>query len=332
MVERVHHHSPHQEKDTVADPIVTEAIGWLGVPTAILAGVFRGSVPFLFVSLGECLTEKSGKINLGLEGSMLLGAMAAYAISFHTGSAALGVLAAAVVGLLAGCLHAFLVLQSRVNDIAVGIAMIIFASGVAFFFGKPYIQPKASQLPPIDFGSWSSSPQLKSALAFSPLLLLGVGLAFAMQWFFRSTAWGLLIRAVGENPAGSRAMGIPVRSLRFWCILCGSGLAAIGGANLSLFYPGSWTERISSGQGLVAVALVIFARWQPINCLLASLFFGGAQAMGPALQAAGVSSFYYLFNAAPYILTLLIMVLTCSRTGTLACMPAALQQGEQVEP
>ncbi len=316
----------------MAEPIVTEAIGWLGVPTAILAGVFRGSVPFLFVSLGECLTEKSGKINLGLEGSMLLGAMAAYAISFHTGSAALGVFAAAVVGIVAGCVHAFLVLQSRVNDIAVGIAMIIFSSGVAFFFGKPYIQPKAAQLPPFDFGFWSLSPQLKSALAISPLLLLGIALAFAMQWFFRSTAWGLLIRAVGENPAGSRAMGIPVRSLRFWCILCGSGLASMGGANLSLFYPGSWTERISSGQGLVAVALVIFARWQPINCLLASLFFGGAQAMGPALQAAGVSSFYYLFNAAPYILTLVIMVLTCSRTGTLASMPAALQQGDPVEP
>lgn len=316
----------------MAESIVTESIGWLGVPTAILAGILRGSVPFLFVSLGECLTEKSGKINLGLEGSMLLGAMAAYAISYQTGSAALGVLAAAAVGMGAGCLHAALVLQSRVNDIAVGIAMILFASGVAFFLGKPFIQPKAAQLPPLDFGAWSTSPQLQSALALSPLLLVGIALAFAMQWFFRATAWGLWIRAVGENPAGSRAMGIPVRSIRFWCILCGSGLAAMGGANLSLFYPGSWTERISSGQGLVAVALVIFARWQPLNCLLASLFFGGAQAMGPALQAAGVSSYYYLFNAAPYILTLVIMVLTCSGTGTLARMPAALRQGEQVEP
>jgi simple sugar transport system permease protein len=106
----------------------------------------------------------------------------------------------------------------------------------------------------------------------------------------------------------------------------------MGGANLSLFYPGSWTERISSGQGLVAVALVIFARWQPLNCLLASLLFGGAQAIGPALQAVGVSSFYYLFNAAPYILTLVIMVLTCSPKRTLGGMPGALGQAPEVEP
>ncbi len=316
----------------MTEATAAEAIGWLGVPTAILAGIFRGSVPFLFVSLGECLTEKSGKINLGLEGSMLLGAVAAYAISYQSGSAALGVIAAAAVGMLAGSLHAVLVLQPRVNDIAVGIAMIIFGSGVAFFLGKPYIQPKAAQLPAIDFAAWSNSPQLKAALALSPLLLLGVALAFAMNWFFQATAWGLLIRAVGDNPEGTRALGIPLRTIRFWCIVCGSGLAAIGGANLSLFYPGSWTERISSGQGLVAVALVIFARWQPLNCLFASLLFGGAQAIGPAMQAVGVSSFYYLFNAAPYILTLVIMVFTCSPTRTLGGMPGALGQAAQVEP
>jgi simple sugar transport system permease protein len=153
-----------------------------------------------------------------------------------------------------------------------------------------------------------------------------------MDWLFKATAWGLLVRAVGDNPEGSRALGIPVAKIRFWCILCGSGLAAIGGANLSLFYPGSWTERISSGQGLVAVALVIFARWQPLNCLLASLLFGGAQAIGPALQAVGVSSFYYLFNASPYILTLVIMAFTCSPTRTLGGMPGALGQAVQVKP
>jgi simple sugar transport system permease protein len=311
---------------------MAESIGWLAVPTAILAGILRGSVPFLFVSLGECLTEKSGKINLGLEGCMLLGAVAAFAVSFHSASAALGVIAAVVVGVLAGSLHAALVLQPRVNDIAVGIAMIIFGSGVAFFFGKPYIQPKAAQLTPIDFAPWTNSPQLKAALALSPLLLLGIALAFAMQWFFRATAWGLLIRAVGDNPEGARAMGIPVQMVRFWCIVFGSTMAAMGGANLSLFYPGSWTERISSGQGLVAVALVIFARWQPLNCLLASLLFGGAQAIGPALQAVGVSSFYYLFNAAPYILTLATMVMTCSPIRTLTGMPGALGQTTDVAP
>lgn len=108
------------------------------------------------------------------------------------------------------------------------------------------------------------------------------------------------------------------------CIIAGSFLAGIGGAYLSLYYPGSWTERISSGQGLMAVALVIFARWNPIQCLYASLLFGGAQAIGPALQSVGINSYYYLFNASPYILTLLIMIFTCSPKRTLTGAPGAL--------
>src|ERR1700730_18249152 len=124
-------------------------IGWLAVPLAILAGAFRGGTLFLFVSLGECLTEKSGKINLGLEGVLLFGAMSAYATSYKTGSPWLGVLAAACGGAFLGLIHAWLTQKPKVNDIAVGIAMIIFGSGIAFFLGKPFIQPLAPQLPTI---------------------------------------------------------------------------------------------------------------------------------------------------------------------------------------
>lgn len=314
--------------------MATEAIGWLGVPLGILAGTLRGSAPFLFVSLGECLTEKSGKINLGLEGTLLMGAMSGYAISYlgvtQWGlSSALapwvGVLVAGCAGMGMGFIHAWLSQQPRVNDIAVGIAMIIFGSGLAFFLGKPFIQPQAPQLPVFELGKLvSSSPIVQSALQISPLFILGVLLAPAMNWFFKSTRPGLFIRAVGDSPDAALAMGVSVKKVRMLCIIAGSFLAGIGGAYLSLVYPGSWTERISSGQGLMAVALVIFARWNPIQCLWASLFFGGAQAIGPTLQAVGIDKGYYLFNAAPYVLTLLIMILTCSPKKTLSGAPGAL--------
>ncbi|WP_035991426.1 ABC transporter permease [Leptolyngbya sp. KIOST-1] len=309
--------------------MASEALGWWGIPLAILAGTLRGSAPFLFVSLGECLTEKSGKINLGLEGTLLMGAMSAYAVSYLSGSPWLGVIVAGVAGMFLGLIHGWLSQQPRVNDVAVGIAMIIFGSGLAFFLGKPFIQPSAPQLPVIALGAWSQMPQVRSALQISPLFLLGVAIAPLMQWFFRSTRWGLLVRAVGDSPDAARAMGISIFKVRMASIVAGSFLAGIGGASLSLFYPGSWSERISSGQGLMAVALVIFARWSPVQCLYASLLFGGAQAIGPALQSVGIDAYYYLFNASPYILTLIIMIVTCSPKRTLTGAPGALGQTQE---
>ncbi|UZQ53934.1 ABC transporter permease [Trichothermofontia sichuanensis B231] len=311
--------------------MAAESISWWGVPLGILGGTLRGSAPFLFVSLGECLTEKSGKINLGLEGTLLMGAMSAYAISYlaqpvlgPTLSPWLGVLVAGLAGMALGSIHGWLAQQPRVNDVAVGIAMLIFGSGTAFFLGKSFIQPQAPQLPTIELGIWSSLPQVQSALKISPLFLLGMAIAPLMAWFFRATRWGLYVRAVGDSPDAARAMGISIFKVRLLSIIAGSFLAGIGGACLSLYYPGVWTERISSGQGLIAVALVIFARWNPIQCLWASLLFGGAQAIGPAFQAVGIDTYYYLFNTAPYLLTLLIMVFTCSPKRTLSGAPGAL--------
>jgi len=300
------------------------SIGWWGVVIGVLAGSIRGGTPFLLVSLGECLTEKSGKINLGLEGVLLMGAMTAYAISYKTGSSLIGVGAAAGAGALLGMIHAFLVSRPKVNDIAAGVAMLIFGSGLAFYMGKPYIEPTAPQLPGIPLGFWSSVPQIRAALSISPLFVFGVVVAFVMHWFFRSTRWGMHVRAVGDAPAAARAMGISVGRTRFLSIMVGSALGGIGGAHLSLFYPGAWTERISSGQGLMAVALVIFARWNPVQCLWASLLFGGAQSIGPSLQAVGISTGYYLWNASPYILTLLVMIATCTTKRTLVGSPGAL--------
>jgi general nucleoside transport system permease protein len=304
--------------------MINETLNGWGIPLAILGGTLRGSVPFLFVSLGECLTEKSGKINLGLEGSLLLGAIAAYATSYQTGSPWFGVLVAGVAGMSLGAIHAGLVQQRRVNDISVGIAMLVFGSGAAFYLGKPYIQPVAPQLPAIPLGGWSELPQVQSALLVSPLLLLGMAIAPLMHWFFHATRWGLMIRAVGESPVAAKAMGLSVVRIQTLCILCGSFLAGVGGAYLSLYFPGSWNENISSGQGLIAITLVIFARWNPIHCLLASFLFGGTQGLGPAMQSVGVESFYYLFNSIPYLLTLSVMILTCSPHRASLGAPASL--------
>ena len=145
---------------------MAEGLGWWGVPLAIIAGTMRGGTPFLFVSLGECLTEKSGKINLGLEGTLLTGAMTAYAVSYLSGSPWLGILAAGLAGLVLGGLHGWLSQQFRVNDVAVGIAMIIFGSGLAFFFGKSFIQPSAPQLPTLNLAG-SSAPAVEAALCKS---------------------------------------------------------------------------------------------------------------------------------------------------------------------
>ena len=164
--------------------MATESLGLLGIPLSILAGTLRGSAPFLFVSLGECITEKSGKINLGLEGTLLLGAMSAYGASYLSAPIVgdfwapwLGVFVAGLAGMALGALQGWLSQQRRVNDVATGIAMIIFGSGLAFFFGKPFIQPQAPQLFTFDWGNWSAVPQVQAAVfvrscdrAFSPLV------------------------------------------------------------------------------------------------------------------------------------------------------------------
>jgi general nucleoside transport system permease protein len=146
----------------------------LTVLIAMLGGAIRVSTPFMFVSLGECLTEKSGRVNLGLEGTLVLGAMVAYAASYHTGNPWLGVLAAGVAGSVLGAMHGSICGLPRVNDVAVGIAMMLFGVGVAFFFGKPYIQPEAPRLGSIPLGFWSDSASLKSALQVNPLFFIGI--------------------------------------------------------------------------------------------------------------------------------------------------------------
>ncbi|MDE2093168.1 MAG: ABC transporter permease [Burkholderiales bacterium] len=284
---------------------------------AILGGALRVGVPFLFVSLGECLTEKSGRINLGLEGVLVLSAVAGFGGSYLSGSPWIGVLAAAAAGASLALLHGLLCSLPRVNDVATGIALMLLGTGLAFYLGKPLIQPQAAQLVPLALGAWSGSQVLRAALEVNPLLPLGLLLALAMYAGFARTRWGLLVRLAGDSASATRALGYSVNGIRIAATAAGGAIAGLGGASLTLFYPGSWSEGISSGQGLIAVALVIFARWSPLRCVGAAALFGGAGAIGPALQSIGVSQGYYLFGAVPYVLTLVILVVSC-RPGKVA--------------
>jgi simple sugar transport system permease protein len=297
---------------------------WLALFAAILGGALRVGVPFLFVSLGECLTEKAGRINLGLEGVLVLSAMAAFGGAYWSGSAWVGVLVGAAVGALLATLHGVLCSLQGVNDVATGIALMLLGMGLAFYLGKPLIQPQAPQLPAIPLGGWSDSPVVQAALQINALLPIGILLAVALWWAFGRTRAGLLVRLAGDSAMATKALGYSVNGIRIAATAAGGAIAGLGGASLTLFYPGSWNEGISSGQGLIAVALVIFARWSPLRCVGAALLFGGAGAIGPAMQSIGVSWGYHLFNTVPYVLTLLILVITCKPGAVAAGSPGEL--------
>jgi ABC-type uncharacterized transport system permease subunit len=299
-------------------------LGWWGVVLAIIAGAIRVSTPYLLVSLGETLTEKSGRVNLGLEGTLVLGAMSGFATSYLTGSPWLGLLAAGVSGAAMGLLHALICNLPRVNDIAVGIALFIFGIGLAFYLGKPFIEPRAPMLPAFPLGSWSHHPAIRSAFDVSPLFFIGIALALALEWGMKNTRWGLILRMAGDSADAARAIGRSVERIRTYATMAGGCLSGVGGGFLSLFYPGNWNEGLSSGQGLMAVALVIFARWSPVRCFYASLLFGGASAIGPAVQTVGITEGYYLFYAAPYALTLALLIYSSSPTQALAGAPNEL--------
>ena len=318
-----------------ASPMDTAAaLGFWGVPLAIFAGAISNSTPFLFVSLGETVTEKSGRINLGQEGSLVMGAMAGFGISYLTAKhwpaggeilgPWLGVLCAGLAAACLGVIHAWLCSQPRVNDVAVGIGIMLFGTGLAFYLGKPFIKPSAPQLPAISFGWWSHNPYVRSTLKINWLFFIGLALAPLVRWGLLNTRWGLILRTVGESSETATAMGYSVNGVRMLATASGAFLAGIGGSFLSLYYPGSWNEGLNSGQGLMAVALVIFARWSPINCVYAALLFGGAKALGPALQSVGYSAGHYLVDAAPYVLTLVIMIISCSPKRSLVGAPGEL--------
>jgi len=301
---------------------ISTDLGWWGVAIAVIGGAIRVSTPYLFVSLGETLTEKGGRVNLGLEGILVMGAMSGYGVAYLTGEPWLGVLVAGMAGATLALLHGLICSLQRVNDIAVGISLFIFGTGLAFFLGKPFISPSAPRLPHLELGAWSNYPQVQSALEINVLFMIGMILAPLLSWGLKTTRWGLVLRTVGDSTEAATALGYNVNVVRTLGTMAGGFLSGIGGSFLSLYYPGTWNEGLSSGQGLMAVALVIFARWNPIHCFYVSLLFGGATALGPALQTVGISANYYLYGAAPYFLTLGLLIYSSSTKHRLAGAPS----------
>ena len=299
-------------------------IGLWTVPLAVFGGAIRVSTPFLFVSLGECITERSGRINLGLEGTLVMGAMSAYGISYLSGSPWLGVLAAGITGALFGALHAGICSLPRVNDIAVGIALMLFGTGLAFYLGKPLIEPTAAAL---------AGDRFRLVERHSPGPR-GVADQRAVPDWRRHRAdpvLGVPDHALGPvDPHRRRKFGCGARDGLFRALdpparhhgrrLSRRHRRLVPVAVLSRQLERGPLQRAGHHRGSAGD----LARWDPMLCLWASLAFGGAAALGPALQSVGVTSGYHLFNAAPYILTLAIMIITCSPKRTLTGAPAEL--------
>jgi simple sugar transport system permease protein len=312
-------------------------LGLWTVPIAVIGGAMRAGTPFLYVSLGECITEKSGRVNLGLEGTLVMGALSGFAVSYYcsegqTGSPFLGlmapwigILAAAGVGGLMGAMHAIFCNRPRVNNVAMGLAMMVFGLGLAADLGKRFVARSAPRLPAFDFGWWSNIEPIRNALNVNALFVIGIVLAPLLAWVFRNTRWGLILRVAGESTEAAAAMGYSTNRIRLIATTVGGMLAGIGGSYLSLYYL-TWREDVSQWQGLMAVALVIFARWNPVGCLWASLLFGAFGSLGSALQGAGLANAAntHLWNTAPYVLTLVIMIATSSRARAMIGAPAAL--------
>jgi simple sugar transport system permease protein len=275
----------------------------------VLNGAIRSSTAVLFAAEGEVVAERSGVINLGTEGCMLVGALTSFAVAANTGSPWLGVAAAAGSGILMGFLHAFFVVTRRTNQLATGLAITFLALGVTAALGSSYVAQSVNPLNPVAIPVLSDIPYVGPVLfKHDVLTYCGLLLGPALWLFLFHTRWGLIIRATGERGDVSFAYGYSPSRVRYLAVMAGGSLAAIGGAQLVLSYTLSWVENVTVGRGFVAVALVIFAAWDPLKTTLGALIYGGALSLQLQLQAHGVNISPFLLNMTPYVLTLAILV------------------------
>jgi simple sugar transport system permease protein len=283
---------------------------------ATLSATIKAGTPLLYVTLGEILAERSGILNLGLEGMMLIGAMVGYLICFLTGNPWIGVLVATLAGGAVALIHAFLVITLRAQQVVSGLALTMFGAGLSGFLGKVVIGvPIANYLKPVTVPLLGSIPYLgeiffqQDALVYISYLLIPL----AAFWIYR-TRPGLHLRAVGESPATADAMGINVYGVRYLYTFLGGCLAGLGGAYLSLAYTPVWLENMTAGRGWIAIALVIFAAWDPFKALLGSYLFGLVDAVQFRLQAVGVVVPSFFLNMTPYLATILVLIFATRET------------------
>lgn len=277
----------------------------------VLAGMVRSGTSVLFAAQGEVLAERSGVINLGTEGCMLSGALAAYASAVATGNVLVGVLVGAAAGAALALLFAIAVVWRGTNQLATGLAISFFALGVTAALGTDYVGLSAPALEHVRLPLLADIPVIGPALFnHDPLTYCGLLLGPALWLFLFRTRWGLVLRATGERGAVAYAYGYSPRRVRLLAVTGGGALAGIGGAQLVLAYTLNWVENLTVGRGFVAVALVIFAAWNPLWASVGAYVFGGALALQLQLQARGVDISPFLLNMAPYVITLAILVVS----------------------
>ncbi len=296
----------------------------IGLATWIAASL-RSATPLLLVMLGETLTERTGVINLGVEGEMLMGACIGFAVAATTGDPLIGLAAGAAAGVALSTVHAALVLGAQANQIGSGLAVWIIGLGLTSYYGRSFVGGKVDALPPLGADFPGAPAFIRTILnQITPTAPLALVLAaLAGVWLFR-TRTGLIWRTVGESAAVARALGIRPAWVRLQAILVGGALAGLGGAVLSVDYTQTWAQDITKGKGLVAVGLVIVARWNPYLVIPTALLFGVSETAVLRLQAAGIAISPSLLATAPYLLALLVIVLSQSRAKRAGSMPADL--------
>lgn len=275
-----------------------------------LLTVITAATPLLYAAIGEMVTEKSGVLNLGVEGMMLLGAVCAFAAVHYTGSATLGVLAGILAGMAMALLFAILVLGFRASQVASGLALTIFAIGLSALMGQSLVGIAYTGLPDM------AVPLLSDIWFFGPLLFdhnmlvyCSILLVIAVSWFLRRTRPGLILRAVGDSHHAAHAIGYPVLRIRLLAILFGGAMSGIAGAYLSLAYSPLWVENMTAGRGWIAIALVVFATWRTTRVLVGAYLFGGITILQLHAQAMGIGVPPQVMSMLPYIATILVLVL-----------------------
>ncbi len=286
--------------------------------TSILTITIRAGTSLTVATIGEILTERSGTLNLGVEGIMLMGALSAFATVFYSHSLVLGFLVAIGIGGLLALLHAFLTTTMRANHVVSGLSITLFGTGFSSFLGQRLgpatnnfrlVGLRAERVVPLD-SAWIKQIPLLSAFLNQDIITYSVYLLLPLSWFFLyKTRPGLWLRAVGEHPQTADAMGIDVTKIRYLYTVIGGMLIALGGAHLSLSYTPGWSENITGGRGWIVIALVIFSMWNPARAVWGALLFGGINAVQFRLQASGTSIPANFLNMLPYVGTIAVLVL-----------------------
>jgi len=278
---------------------------------SILSAAVSSGTPVLYAALGELVCERSGVLNLGVEGMMLVGAVSGFLTAVRTGSLAAGVLAALIAGGLMGLIHAFMTITLKVNQVVSGLALTLFGTGLSGYLGKSMIGvplPVTFSQAPIP--GLSSIPLIGTILFKHDLLVYLTYVVVPVLWFYLyRTRPGLHLRSVGESPETADALGVNVFAIRYASVTAGGMLAGLGGAYLSLAYAPSWLENMTAGRGWIAVALVIFAVWDPFRAMLGAYLFGGIDALGFRIQVLGASIPSFFLKMMPYVFTIVVLVI-----------------------